>query len=61
MLMFVQTTWGEAAFKNTVVGYAFIYGGLLQLLAGLFEVSHTWDIYRASLLRCCAWSRSHLQ
>ncbi len=38
--MFVQTTWGEAAFKNTVVGYAFIYGGLLQLLAGLFEVSH---------------------
>ncbi len=28
----------EPAFKNTVLGYAAIYGGLTQLVAGLFEV-----------------------
>lgn len=39
MLMFVTTTWVEAAFATTVITYACFYGGFGQMVAGVFEVS----------------------
>eukprot|EP00877_Chromochloris_zofingiensis_P014073 jgi/Chrzof1/891/Cz01g32260.t1 len=38
MLMFVTTTWVEAAFATTVITYACFYGGFGQMVAGVFEL-----------------------
>lgn len=37
MLMFYFTTWAGAPFVNTILGYAMIFGGATQLIAGLME------------------------
>ncbi|KAL3817818.1 hypothetical protein ACHAXA_002685 [Cyclostephanos tholiformis] len=38
MLMYVDMGWAEGSFQEMVIGYAFFYGGLCQLLVGIFEL-----------------------
>lgn len=38
LLMYVDMGWVEGEFQEMVIGYAFFYGGLCQLLAGIFEL-----------------------
>jgi len=38
MLMYVDMGWVESDFQEMVIGYAFFYGGLSQLLVGIFEL-----------------------
>lgn len=38
MLMYVDMGWAETEFEEMVVGYAAFYGGLCQLLVGIFEL-----------------------
>jgi succinate-acetate transporter protein len=38
LLMYVDMGWVEDEFQEMVIGYAFFYGGLCQLLVGIFEL-----------------------
>jgi succinate-acetate transporter protein len=38
LLMYVDMGWVEGEFQEMVIGYAFFYGGLCQLLVGIFEL-----------------------
>lgn len=38
MLMYVDIGWVESEFEEMVIGYAFFYGGICQLLVGIFEL-----------------------
>eukprot|EP01025_Chloroclados_australasicus_P025716 TRINITY_DN2564_c0_g1_i5.p1 TRINITY_DN2564_c0_g1~~TRINITY_DN2564_c0_g1_i5.p1 ORF type:complete len:211 (-),score=13.24 TRINITY_DN2564_c0_g1_i5:286-918(-) len=38
MFMYIVTGWAESAFINLFYGYALFYGGILQLVAGLFDL-----------------------